>query len=111
MQKELTETKSRGVMGFAYFLAKNRPIFFENGELLIKTTRAHVCTKRGRTETREDRSDYSKLASFKNKWNKMGDQLCIASTGSANYVALVLNELFWKNRAKKSRIWRPELTM
>lgn len=102
-----------GAMGFAYFLIRNRPVFFKDGNLLIKTTRAHVFERRGHQEEHEkaDRSDYAKLASLKARWDSLRELLGYEATRDATRVALVLNEFFWRNRPKKNRVWRPELSM
>lgn len=103
-----------GVLGFAYFLSKNRARFFDkSGNLVIKTTRSHVSKKRGSREytTDSDRSDFAKLASIRDRWNEPGDLLRIEASRDPVRVAYEINVHFWKNKAKNTRIWRPELSL
>lgn len=102
-----------GVLGFALFLGKNRPRFFDkNGNLVIKTTRAHVSEKRGRNYEYEkpDRSDFAKLASLQPRWNKPSDRLYQEASRNPLVVAGQINDHFWKNVNRTARIWRPELS-
>jgi hypothetical protein len=103
-----------GVLGFAYFLAKNRKRFFDKkGNLVIKTTRTHVSEKRGsrEIESKDDRSDFAKLAKLRNRWNELGDQLHIEAPRDPVRVAYEINLAFWRNRPKSQRLWRPEMSL
>lgn len=102
------------VLGFAYFLAKNRPHFFDKkGNLVIKTTRTHVSEKRGtrQIESSNDRSDFAKLTALRKRWSEIGDQLSINAPRDPVRVAYEINLHFWKNRPKSARLWRPELSL
>ncbi len=102
------------VLGFAYFLAKNRPRFFDKkGNLVIKTTRTHVSEKRGSREfaSAADRSDFAKLASLGKRWEEPKDHLHQEAPRDPVRVAYEINLHFWKNRPKSARLWRPELSL
>lgn len=100
-----------GVLGFAYFLARNPKTFFTDEGLVIKSKRTHVSEKRGCIEYESDeRSDFAKLMTLEARWNKAGDQLCINASRSPVAIGLEINVHFWKNRPKAQREWRPETT-
>lgn len=99
-----------GVLGFAYFLSKNRPRFFKNGKLVIQSTRSRNSGKRG-TRITQDRSDFTKLAALEVRWNKRPDPLYIEASRDPGAVAQEINRHFWRSHPKKVRIWRPELTL
>lgn len=96
-----------GVLGFAYFLVKNRPRFFTDAGLAIKTTRTRVSPDLGQYESK-DRSDFTKLAALKSRWEDLGDQLYINASRDPVIVAKEINRWFWSYRKKSSRIWIPE---
>lgn len=101
-----------GVLGFAYFLAKNAPAFFGRNGLEIRTKRLLVSKKRGAREFESaDRSDFGKLKALQDRWDKPGDQLRINASRDPVAIALEINSHFWKNRSKSLRIWRPETTL
>jgi hypothetical protein len=99
-----------GVLGFAYFLVKNRPRFFDGEELIINAMRSRNMGKRGNIST-SDRSDFTKLQYLKDRWSKPGDILAIEATRRPDIVAYVINQWFWRNVPKQNRIWRPETTL
>jgi hypothetical protein len=100
-----------GVLGFALFLAKNKPRFVDKkGKLVIKTTWTHVSEKRGSREYEStDRSDFAKLAALKERWEKPGDLLRIEASRDPYAVAREINAHFWKNRPQAQRVWRPQM--
>ena len=110
-----------GVLGFAYFLAKNRARFFDKkGNLVIKTSWSRVSEKRvtgGKRELREvnskdaDRSDFAKLTSLGKRWEEPKDHLHQEAPRDPVRVAYEINLHFWKNRPKSQRLWRPELSL
>lgn len=118
-----------GILGFAYFLSKNRARFFDKSgksmtsvvatssrrspEILsIKTTRTHKSKSSGSREIKsDDRSDFGKLAALRDRWDKPGDLLRIEASRDPVRVAYEINLHFWYKKQKSERIWRPELSL
>jgi hypothetical protein len=98
-----------GVIGFAYFLSRNRAYFYDDGLLEIQKERSRNSGKRGTRETR-DRSDFVKLAALGEKWNKWGSTLYEEAPRDPIRVAREINEHFWRNRPRAGRAWQPEPT-
>lgn len=116
------------ILGFAYFLAQNRPVFFTNGELEINRKWSRLCenlshvsgkcvtgSERKEREVQSksaetDRSDYGKLAAMKTRWENLGDQMYINAPRDPVRIALEINMYFWKNRRKSAQVWWPEPT-
>jgi len=99
-----------GVLGFALFLTKNKPYFFDKeGKLSIKTSWSHVSKKRGAREFEStvDRSDFAKLAALKEKWENPGFLLYAEAARDPLACARELNAQFWKNRPQAQRVWKP----
>lgn len=101
-----------GVIGFAFFLSKNAPQFFnKKGVLEIKTKRLTVSEKRGAREFEHlAKSDFGKLAALRTRWEDIGDQLWIEASRNPLRIAGQINTHFWKNKPVSQRIWRPELS-
>jgi hypothetical protein len=101
-----------GVLGFAFFLSKNAPRFFnKRGELEIKSTRLSVSEKRRAREFQDSvNSDFGKLAALRERWEERGDQLWIEASRNPLRIAGQINTHFWKNKPVSQRIWRPELS-
>lgn len=101
------------VLGFACFLAKNRPRFFDKkGNLVIKTTCSRVFPKRGNKEYEvNDKSDFAKLAALGKRWEEPKDRLHQEAPRDPIRVAYEINLHFWKNRPRSQRLWRPELSL
>lgn len=110
-------TLNFGVLGFAYFLAKNREVFFKDEKLVIKSTVSQIerkCRRQNKPEYKRDRKDYSdftKLAALRSRWENWGDQLWINASRDPVRIAIEINNHFWSHRKKSIRIWRPELTL
>lgn len=100
------------VLGFAYFIHRNRALFLENGKLIIKSKSSRNFPNRGnKTYEINDKSDFVKLAALKDRWNELGDQLRINASRDPVRIALELNAYFWKHRPKRRKIWDPESTL
>ncbi len=101
-----------GVIGFAYFLARNGARFFDSdGKILINTKRRDKSQScRGRNVEYESKtdSDFAKLAAVKDRWNKLGDDLRIYAPNDPVRVAFAINAHFWYKKQHSERIWTPE---
>lgn len=99
------------VLGFAYFIHRNRKLFIENGKLIIKSKRYTISEKCGTMKELKDKTDYTKLAALKKRWNELGDQLYIYASRDPVRIALEINDYFWKHRPRKRKLWDPESTL
>ncbi|MCK4783969.1 MAG: hypothetical protein KAV87_09480, partial [Desulfobacteraceae bacterium] len=109
--EEGRHTLNFGVLGFAYFLAKNREVFLKNEKLVIKSTRYGISEKSRTKKELKDNTDFTKLAALRSRWENWGDQLWINASRDPVRIAIEINNHFWSHRKKSVHIWRPELTL